>query len=299
MPRTPPKNVVVITGASSAVGQALALEFAVRGDAVVMSANSDELLEAPKRACEMLGAWTHGVVVPERNERAMRAMAQSAIDRFGRIDIWVNHAAPFERVAATDDAAAVAAEIAMFDQGARTALVVFKAQGRGVLVNIDGYANMSAVSESSRAAVRTQFASIEANASTLPGVTAHSIIAAPGTAWLELAKRVVELARGAARGDVLGRAVALLTRQQMRLSSGTKKARRKLARDDEAHTAVLAGMGNGPTRGRTGSASENTRRRGGWHLAHTSDSTERTSALMALVALPLVMAAVMLMLVKG
>jgi NAD(P)-dependent dehydrogenase (short-subunit alcohol dehydrogenase family) len=292
MPRTPPKNVVVITGASSAVGQALALEFAVRGDAVVVSATSDELLEAPKRACEMLGAWTHGFVVPERSERAMRELADSAVARFGRIDIWVNHAAPFARFEGEDNGAALASEMATFEHGAKVALSHFSEQGHGVLVNVDGYANISLVSDEDRAAVRSQFLDIEGQAAAIPDVSAHSINTLPGQSWQDLAKQMVGLARGEARGDYIGRAISILARQQMRLRLTAKKARRKVIRDDEAHTAVLAG-----TSGARRTRSEGSTRRGGWHLAYSKES-EQTTSLMAIVALPLLMAAGMFLLVR-
>ena len=290
MPRKPPENVVVITGASSAIGQALALEFAVRGDAVVVSATTDELLDAPKRACEMLGAWTHGFVVPERNERAMRELAESTLARFGRIDIWVNHAAPLSRFDGEGNGAALAGELATFEHGAKVALSHFREEGNGVLVNVDGYANLSQVTEETRAAVRSQFQQIEATAAALPNVRVHSVSTTPGVAWQELAQQVVGLARGEARGDYIGRVIALFTRQQMRLKTTAKKARRKVIRDDEANTAVLAGM-----KGRRRSSSSG--RRGGWHLAHSKDS-QSPAALMALLALPLLMAAGMLLLVS-
>jgi hypothetical protein len=85
----------------------------------------------------------------------------------------------------------------------------------------------------------------------------------------------------------------MLTKQQMRLRVTAKKARRKVIRDDEAHTAVLAGMSAGRR-----SRGEGSTRRGGWHLAYSKESSAQTTSLMALVALPLIMAAGMLMLVR-
>jgi hypothetical protein len=141
-----------------------------------------------------------------------------------------------------------------------------------------------------------QFATIEQDASKVANVSVHSIVTTAGQSWPDLAQKVVELARSAARGDVLGRAAALLARSRMRITTTAKKARRKLDRDVEAHTAVIAGMNDPSGRGRDDSGSS--RRRGGWHLAEAHES-EKTSALMALVALPLVMAGVMMLLVRG
>ena len=298
MPRKKPSHVVVITGASSALGQALALEFALHGDAVVLAAMSEELLEKPRRSCETLGALTHGCIVPDRNLQAMQSMAQSAMDRFGRIDIWINHAAPFDRSGNAEDADfALTAEMANFDQSARTAMIVFRAQKRGVLINVDGYANMCSVSDGALAAVRAQFAAIERGAASVPGLVTHSITTTHGISWQELAGRVARLAHSEARGDVIGRAAALLTRQQMRLWSAGKAARHRLGRKDAASRGVLMKRESGRSRRASKRDGEGHRRRGVWHVAYTKDGTERTAALMALVALSLVMAAVMLALV--
>lgn len=296
MPRTPPKNVVVITGASSPIGQALALEFALRGDAVVLAAPSEELLEETKRTCGMLGAWTMGKVVPDRDDRAVRQLAKETAERFGRIDIWINHVAPYVRVDNDDEAngGALAAEMALFEAGGQTALKVFEIQKRGVLVNIDGYFTMPEVSGTARTAVRQLFSSLSSSASSLPGVISHTIVAATGVAVSDLARRVAELARASARGDAVGRATALLTMQQLKLWTNARKARRKLERDHSAHTVVMEGA----VRASKSDERDENRRRGGWHLAYARD-TNQTSALAVLIALPLLMAAVMLVLVRG
>jgi hypothetical protein len=304
MPRKPPTNVVVITGASSAIGQALALEFAVRGDAIVLAAMSEEALETPKRSCEMLGAWTAACVVPERDEQAIREMATHAIERFGRIDIWINHAAAFERTADGDDeanGAALAAELATFDHGARTAMKVFGVQKHGVLINVDGYQNMPALSELIRDTVRERFAKVEEQVAPLESVQVHSVLTPPGGApVVDLARSVVDLARSTARGDLLGRAAALLSRQQMRLLSTARGARRRFRRAGSDAMGLAAGSrtGDGSAQGTGRSDPDVPTRRGGWHLAYT-DEGQRTLAVMALIALPILLAIVMLVLVRG
>ena len=85
-------QVAVITGASAGIGRATAREFARRGCSVALLARGREALEAAAREAEELGvqalAIPTDVAEPDQVERA----AQQVLDRFGRIDIWVNNA---------------------------------------------------------------------------------------------------------------------------------------------------------------------------------------------------------------
>lgn len=82
-------KVVVITGASSGIGATLAEMLAKRGDAVVLVARrADKLREVADRCgSEAL------VVRADVTRRAdVRRTVAEAIERFGRIDVWVNNA---------------------------------------------------------------------------------------------------------------------------------------------------------------------------------------------------------------
>jgi len=78
----------VITGASSGIGRAAALEFARRGANVVIAARRSELLEEVARACRERGVQctTIAADVSVRNE------CKRLIDSAGRFDILVNNA---------------------------------------------------------------------------------------------------------------------------------------------------------------------------------------------------------------
>jgi len=86
------EKVVVITGASSGVGRALAFAFARRAARVVLVARREDRLEAVRREIE---PYTDDVlVVPAdlTDEAQMHHVVERTIEEFGRIDILVNNA---------------------------------------------------------------------------------------------------------------------------------------------------------------------------------------------------------------
>src|SRR3954467_3322656 len=95
---SPLKNqTVVVTGASSGIGRAAALEFARRGANLVLAARRSELLEAVAIECRALGVECRIVVT----DVTLRSDCQHLIDAAGHVDVLVNNAGfavfdPFE-----------------------------------------------------------------------------------------------------------------------------------------------------------------------------------------------------------
>ncbi|MGK5684227.1 SDR family NAD(P)-dependent oxidoreductase [Actinoplanes sp. URMC 104] len=129
-------RVVVLTGASSGIGRQAARQFAGRGDRVVLAARGKADLDKVAEEC-----GGNALVVPADVTDAddVEAVAQAAVDRFGRIDVWVDTAAVmaygrfedlprevFERTVTTD----------LFGPAnvARAALRQFRVQGHGTLI---------------------------------------------------------------------------------------------------------------------------------------------------------------------
>jgi NAD(P)-dependent dehydrogenase (short-subunit alcohol dehydrogenase family) len=129
-------KVIVLTGASSGIGRAAAVSFARRGDRVVLAARGLDDLAAVAAEC-----GPGALVVPaDITDRAdVEAVAEAAIDRFGRIDMWVDTAAvmaygKFEEVPAEVFDRVIATDLLGPANVARVALAHFRTQQRGTLV---------------------------------------------------------------------------------------------------------------------------------------------------------------------
>lgn len=106
--RAGPRN-VVITGSTRGLGKALAREFLLSGDRVVIASRSpesvdttvEELKENLKEGIEMAGSkgtrkFSHakvvGIACDVCNPDDVRKLANFAVSELGRIDIWINNA---------------------------------------------------------------------------------------------------------------------------------------------------------------------------------------------------------------
>lgn len=131
-------KVVVITGASSGIGAAVARLLAQRGASVVLVARRREVLEAVAREC---GERAFTVVGDMTSRADVRRVVEETLTRFGHIDVWVNNVGrgitrPPSQLTDEDidDIMRVNVKSALY--GMQEVLPHFQERGTGQLVNI-------------------------------------------------------------------------------------------------------------------------------------------------------------------
>jgi len=137
---TPSHNhaVVVITGASSGIGAALARTLASRGASVVLVARRADVLRAVAETC---GAHALMVVADMTRRDDVQRVVREAIGRFGRIDVWVNNVGQgITRLPSQltdediDEVMQVNVKSALY--GMQEVLPHFKERGTGQVINV-------------------------------------------------------------------------------------------------------------------------------------------------------------------
>jgi short-subunit dehydrogenase len=80
------RQVMVITGATSGIGRATAMEWAKRGGTVVLAARSREVLEKVATNCEEAGGKALVVQADVSKEEEVNKLAEKAVP----LDLWQN-----------------------------------------------------------------------------------------------------------------------------------------------------------------------------------------------------------------
>ncbi|NUZ07334.1 SDR family oxidoreductase [Piscinibacter koreensis] len=140
-PRFERRPVVVILGASSGIGRASAHAFAHAGADVVLAARSAEALEDVARECRELGASASVVRTDATDAAAVRALADTAVLRHGRIDVWINMVGTgavgrFDRTPIDAHRRVIESNLVGGFNGAHAALPHLRHQRRGTLIQM-------------------------------------------------------------------------------------------------------------------------------------------------------------------
>lgn len=133
-------SVVVITGASSGIGRASALEFARKGASLFLAARDEAALEEIAHECHRCGAQARVVVTDVTDTGDLQRLAQRAIDAAGRIDVWVNNAGigtlgAFDETPIEAHEQVIQTDLLGYIRGAHAVLPHFKRQRSGILIN--------------------------------------------------------------------------------------------------------------------------------------------------------------------
>ncbi|MCT4614682.1 MAG: SDR family oxidoreductase [Marinifilaceae bacterium] len=85
-------KVVIITGASSGIGEALAYKYAKTKANIVLAARNIDKLKKIEQELEALDCKVLSVKTDVKNELDCKNLINLCVDRFGRIDILINNA---------------------------------------------------------------------------------------------------------------------------------------------------------------------------------------------------------------
>jgi short-subunit dehydrogenase len=135
------RKVAVITGASSGIGMATALELAGNDYNVVLAARRMDELKQVARQCEEIGVEALAVQTDVSKEIEMKDLCTEAVESFGRIDVWINDAGvylagKFEDTPVRDMRRLMDVNFFGYVYGSQAALEQFREQGYGTLINI-------------------------------------------------------------------------------------------------------------------------------------------------------------------
>ena len=153
------EKVVVVTGASGGIGAELARQLAAKGAKVVLAARRKDKLDA---VAQEIGAQVFAVVTDVTKKSDVERLAKAAIERFGRIDVWVNNAGRgiSRSVADLSDEdldAMWAINMKSVVYGIQAVLPHFKGKNAGQIVNIS-----TALSKAPGAPVRVAYGAVKA-----------------------------------------------------------------------------------------------------------------------------------------
>ncbi|PZR28812.1 MAG: short chain dehydrogenase [Citrobacter freundii] len=131
---------IVITGASSGVGKAMALALASTGAKLVLAARRKDALEELALECESLGSVALAVPTDTRKAQDVEYLAAQAAAFGGAIDVWINNAGVLAAGALEDIPSSVNEQVIQtnligYINGARTVIPYFKKQDHGILIN--------------------------------------------------------------------------------------------------------------------------------------------------------------------
>ncbi|CAB3742340.1 putative oxidoreductase [Paraburkholderia sediminicola] len=138
-------KVVVITGASSGLGEATARYLSERGAKVVLGARRAERIQSLAADLVSKGGQAVAVVTDVTRHEDVKALVDTAVQTFGRVDVLINNAglmphSPLERLKIDDWDRTIDVNIKGVLYGIAAALPHMKDQKSGHIINVSSVA---------------------------------------------------------------------------------------------------------------------------------------------------------------
>jgi short-subunit dehydrogenase len=131
----------VVTGASSGFGRGVAMRLAAGHANLVLAARRTNVLDGLAAEVRAAGGTPLVVTTDVSKPEDIQRLADAAVARFGRIDVWINNAGvvaigPFWDIPVRDEARVIDVNLKGVLYGSHAAIRQFRAQGFGTLVNV-------------------------------------------------------------------------------------------------------------------------------------------------------------------
>ena len=144
-------KVVVITGASSGLGEATARHLATQGAKVVLGARRLERMEVIVQDIKASGGQAVALAIDVTRKEDLSALIETAVKTFGQVDVMINNAglmaiAPISELRVDEWDRMIDINIKGVLYGIAAALPLFEAQGFGHFINISSVAGIKVFS---------------------------------------------------------------------------------------------------------------------------------------------------------
>ncbi|KQR66982.1 SDR family oxidoreductase [Pedobacter sp. Leaf176] len=204
-------KIVIITGASSGLGEAAAKHLASLGAVVVLGARRADKIAKLAKDIQDVGGQALAVTADVTNLEQVKNLVDSAVDQFGRIDVILNNAgimplSPMDRVNVEEWNTMIDVNIKGVLNGIAAVLPYMKAQKSGQIINTSSVAGHkvfhgSAVYSATKYAVR---ALTEGLRMEIKPYNIRTTIVCPGAAKTELLEHISEVDIQQANKDYVG-----------------------------------------------------------------------------------------------
>lgn len=140
-------TIIVITGSTRGIGLGLAREFLARAGSVIVSGRSEASVQqaVDQLSAEYPSERIHGQACDMGDLSQVQALWESAVVRFGRVDIWINNAGintpeqlPLWEQPRTAIEQMMATNVLGVIYGCKVAIAGMIAQGSGHVYNMEG-----------------------------------------------------------------------------------------------------------------------------------------------------------------
>ncbi|MDP3915148.1 MAG: SDR family oxidoreductase [Bacteroidota bacterium] len=204
-------KVVVITGASSGMGEAAAIHLAKLGAAVVLGARRTDRIEKLANEIQESGGKALAIATDVTQRDQVKKLVDSAVEKFGRVDVILNNAgimplSPMDRLNVDEWDMMIDVNIKGVLNGIAAVLPYMKEQKFGQIINTSSVAghkvfNGSAVYSATKYAVR---ALTEGLRMEVKPYNIRTTIVCPGAVKTELLEHISEADIQQANKDYVG-----------------------------------------------------------------------------------------------